>query len=255
MFEVRSYSTPLIARNALVRTVRNSPSRSGLRRRLHSIANAAWQARDLAEYAHLAATLASGASSFDRTDSPPITRLALFATPERAYEVAARLVDRGPEEAPWRVVAVPPWNEDALYFYLKDQEKSELVSSDEAHRALLTASCGFGSELQRLCGEVHDVEGALRAPEQARKRLASNLETFYRRIGMPTAIDRKELNSAEMLLAHLDGVARDSEQVENDRADCDVSKQLFLFLQWMGLLQEASDGKWSVPALYRQLLS
>jgi hypothetical protein len=85
--------------------------------------------------------------------------------------------------------------------------------------------------------------------------LAPDLDTFYGKIGMPPAIDRKALRDAEDLLRVLDGEVRSVERTEEFRIESKVAPELFTFLLWMGLLQEAPGGTWQIPQLYKRLLS
>jgi hypothetical protein len=150
-------------------------------------------------------------------------------------------------------VAVPPWNDDALFFRLQTAEKPDILNSDEARRALLQASCGFGAEIESLCNSVRTIEDALRAPGDAEGRLAPDLEAFYRKIGMPAAVKPEDLKNAEQLLLMLDGEPRNV-STDEIRESCKVPTEIFVFLQWMGLLQESAGGIWRVPNLYKRLL-
>jgi hypothetical protein len=220
---------------------------------LHCVATGSWHTADLQDYARLASILSPGAPATG-TATTLTTRLALLANPSRAYEVAKlSRTAAGDQSARWRVVCIPPWNDDALFFRLQALEKPDISSSDEARSALLRASCGFGTEIESLCTAVRTIDDALRAPVDAETRLAPDLEFFYRKIGMPAAVVPQDLRNAEQLLLMLDGEKRDFNN-DDILESCKVSQGLFVFLQWMGLLQEAAGGTWHVPHLYRRLL-
>jgi hypothetical protein len=254
VFDVKVYPSPLVARGALVRSNR-AVSRSQPGRRLHCVASGGWRIEEVSDYGQLAATLATGSSVASEADGrAPVTRLALVANPGRAYDVAKRWISRDGSPINWRPVPIPVWTDDAVYFHLQEVEKPELYNSDEARVAILNASCGFGAEIERLCSGALPLDRALQAPANAEQRLAPDLATFYRRIGMPAAVDQKDLENGEFLLSALDGASREPDETERFRAECGVSGELFVFLQWMGLLQEASNGTWHVPKLYRRLL-
>jgi hypothetical protein len=251
-----TYSSPNAARSALLRGGRSAAVRATSVRRLHCIGSGGWLVNDIHEYARLAATIgASNASGNLEHGTSSVTRLALIAGPARAYEVAKMMCTPATDIRNWRVVAVPPWSDDALYFRLERLEKPDVCNSEEARQALLRASCGFGAEIERICGGRLRVEDALRAPAAAERTLAPDLDTFYRKIGIPPAIEPKALRDAEDLLRALDGETRNAERTEEFRNETAVSPELFTFLVWMGLLQEAPTGTWQIPQLYKRLLS
>jgi hypothetical protein len=250
------YPSPNAARSALLRGARSPASRASSLKRLHCIGSGGWVINDIPEYARLAATVgATTATANVEHGTSSVTRLALIASPARAYEVARLMHSQDADSTKWRVVAVPPWSDDALYFRLERLEKPDIFNSEEARHALLRASCGFGGEIERICGGRLRVEDALRAPATAEKNLAPDLDTFYGKIGMPPAIDRKALRDAEDLLRVLDGEVRSVERTEEFRIESKVAPELFTFLLWMGLLQEAPGGTWQIPQLYKRLLS
>jgi len=251
-----TFQSPNIARSTLLRSARSLATRAVPARRLHCMASGGWAPSDIPEYARLAGTIgATSAAAAAEQGSCSVTRLALIAHPARAYEVAKRLRSQGETATNWRVVPVPLWTDDALYFRLERLEKPDVANSDDARKTLLLASCGFGAEIERLCGGRLRLDDALRASSIAEKTLAPDLQTFYGKIGIPPAIGKQELLNAEELLRVLDGEARNPDRTEEFRIESGVRPELFEFLQWMGLLQEAPGGTWRIPQLYRRLLA
>jgi ElaB/YqjD/DUF883 family membrane-anchored ribosome-binding protein len=254
MIDVGVYSSPQIARSHLVRTVRSVMARTERGRRLHCIASGSWKIADLADYARLALTLGSPFSGTTDTSAVNIMRLALIANPSRAYELAQHVAQKEiVASTGWSVTAVPPWTDDAIFYRLEALEKPDLYNSAEARKAIEIATCGFGAEIERECGARRTVEEALKAPAENERRLAPDLATYYRTIGMPSVITQQDYKNIELLLRTLHGEARQSGTTEEFRSECGVSPSLFLFLQWMGLLNEAPGGTWAVPELYRRL--
>jgi hypothetical protein len=248
--DVMYYSSAHAARSALVRSARAAASKALRGRRLHCIASGSWKISEVEEYARLAGTLAQRPPGTSAGAS--VMRLALVANPDQALEVA-RLSASG-AHAGWQVVPVLPWSDDALYYYLESTEKPELCHSDSAREVILSASCGFGSEIERLCGPRHSTEEAFQAVADAERHLAPSLEAFYEQIGMPRAMSSEEMKRIEDLLRVLDGEKRESAETEEYRSECSVTGATFQFVQWMGLLQEAPGGLWRVPATYKRLL-
>jgi hypothetical protein len=248
--DVAYYPSAHAARSALVRSARTIASTALRGRRLHCIASGSWNIDQVEEYVRLAGTLAQRPPGTPA--GFPVMRLALIANPDQAYGIA-RLTEAG-TNAGLQVVAVPPWSDDALYYYLESTEKPELCHSNAAREALLSASCGFGSDVERLCGPRHSTEEAFQAIADAERQLAPSLEIFYQQIGMPRALSSESLRRIEDLLRVLDGEKRESAETEEYRSECSVSEATFEFVQWMGLLQEAPGGLWRVPTLYKRLL-
>jgi hypothetical protein len=98
------------------------------------------------------------------------------------------------------------------------------------------------------------VDEALRQPEESRKRLASDLESFYAKVGLPSRISEPARARLEDLLLLMHGEMR-GESKELEHLDgLGLSSAHVLFAQWMGLIQPAADGTWEVPALYLDLI-
>lgn len=249
--DVGYYPSPHAARAALVRGGRSPAVRAIRGRRLQCIAPGAWKVSDVTEYARLARTLAQRPRGTSL--NVPVTRLALLATPEHSFELAQRLAASVAEG--WQVIPVAPWSDDALYYYLESTEKPELGYSNAARETLLEASCGFGSEVERLCETRQTADEAMEAIADAERQLAPNLETFYRQIGMPRTLSAAALKQIENLMRALDGEQmRHAAETLEYCSMCDVSEATLMFVRWMGLLQEGPGGTWHVPTLYRRLL-
>lgn len=181
-------------------------------------------------------------------------RFLLLGTPERALELS-HAIDSGSatmEEGKWRVVHVPEWTNDALFFHL--HENVEVSENSAALSALRTATCGYTREVLGLCNNRLSVAAAMKLPDERREALAPNRSEFYRKIGMPPAIPASRLDAAEQFLAAVSGMKRQSEDVNEWREMLAITDGEMLFLQWMGLLQEGDAGTWHVPALYGDLL-
>ena len=249
--EVAQHLSAQEARSALVRGVRAGTPRP--MRRLHLVASGSWKLSDLPEYARLATTLASSAAAGN--SDVPMVRVGLIASTGRAYELARQLAERqSADSTGWQAVAVPPWDDDALYYRLEQLERPYLCNDEKARNALLVASGGFGSEIERLCGSIRSVEMALRAREDGERHLAPDLESFYRQLNMPAAITSEELKCLEDLLRAIHGESRQSARIEEYRQASNVTPALLMFAHWMGLVQEAQGGTWEVPEIYRRLL-
>lgn len=185
-------------------------------------------------------------------------RVVLYGGPEHALELArlaARTTPVGEEK--WSVVAVPPWSEDAIWYYARHEaECNAIAESDMAMGSVLAATCGFGLEVQELCRRISsgaDIDVA--CSEQAQK-LGTSLEAVYARIGMPGGFSKEDRQAAEMFLVgvgeglprHVQGdPATPSEELENAMAAAGIDKGMLDFLSWMGVIQEDNRGRWIVP--------
>ncbi|MBK3018632.1 hypothetical protein FKK32_29290 [Klebsiella pneumoniae] len=98
------------------------------------------------------------------------------------------------------------------------------------------------------------VSDALALPDEARKRLAPDLSTFYSRIGISGCLDDAKLRALESVLFDLHDRRRDeSEEIELlEKSGLDASH--LLFASWMGLVNTGPDGAWRMPALYLNLV-
>lgn len=247
VYNVMSFNKPMALRSYIDRE-RRSFKRV---KRLLAVNSPGWKITDLHDYASLA-------TKEGRLQSNSV-RIALLALPDKAYELAMALYTDDafasvPESArSWRVEAVPAFTDDALFFQLNEQ--IQLSESADARGALLKASCGFGSEVVRLCGENMSLNSALKsAVTDAERKLAPNLATFYERMGMPKSVEKAALDQAEQFLTLVDGSDRNSPDFDDAIAMTGISKGMIHFLMWMGLLQDGPSHTWHVPPLYRRLL-
>ncbi|KVN78947.1 RNaseH domain-containing protein [Burkholderia ubonensis] len=180
-------------------------------------------------------------------------RFALLALPERALELAQAVEAKKIDTAGWRVVPLPQWTEDAVYFRL--QENSDVSENSDALSALIKASCGFDREVQRVCNATMSVDDALRAPELAKRAFGRNLDEFYRRINLPATFAPERRGVVNSFLETIKGAHRMSTEVDDVREMLGVTWAEMEFLHWMGILQEGAGGTWTVPDIYFELLT
>jgi hypothetical protein len=178
----------------------------------------------------------------------------LIASPEVAYELACRVSNDEAtiKQVGWRVERVPEWNDDALYFHL--EENVQVRDDALARLSLLDATGGFGLEIERISSNALSIEQAISAVKENEVRLAPDLATFYRKVGVPEAVSAEARSHLERALPDVDGAVRSDASVSEWLKDCGVEPGLFLFATWMGLVQPSSDGKWKVPHVYKRLL-
>lgn len=209
-----------------------------------------WKATDIPQFAANTGKLANSGIKF-----------ALAALPDRSYEIAHAL-DLGSiafnkdKKAEWSVQVVPPWSLDAIGAHLTSHDNNVVADNDAACKAILYASCGFGRIVQQLCDGNLSLEKALTLKKYAEEKIASDLVSFYTKIGMPIhLIDPDLLKRMEDFMALISGEQRLSASVDICRNDFKLKATDLLFLQWMGLMQEGEGNTWTVPALYLRLLS
>lgn len=213
-----------------------------------SVRHAVWRVDQIPEYA----AIATKASKFG-------IRIVLLAHPERALEIATALesgkLKRGDDgQRGWRVVPIPPWSHDAIYYRV--HENIRVAESQEAISAIQTATGGFGKEVVGLCTDSLTLEAALAAPATMRKALAPNLELFYQNIGMPPFLISERGNAIKDFLSMMNGSdRRNTSEIEEYMHEYGVSEELFQFLYWMGLAQEGPEHTWALPKLYADLIS
>jgi hypothetical protein len=205
-----------------------------------------WRAAEIPQYAALATKAKSSQ-----------VRLALIAHTDKLYEVAKamRMASAQPggvdKSADWSVASVPPWSADAVRFCLQDNVS--VAENQGAVDAILTASCGFGREIQAICSGTLTVAKALELPAKAAASLAPDLETFYDRVGWPSDIDVDRRRRMQQFMSVADGEIRSSADVDQYLEECGLDSFDLLFLHWMGLMQQ-HDNVWRVPELYLNLL-
>ena len=195
-------------------------------------------------------------------------RLMLVANPQQAWELAKMVTVESRElsegvpngsfkhsKLNWRVEAVPAWNDDAVYYRLKQLENQTLPDNPKVCAEVLEATMGFGSELAKMLRASTRREGVAEAKNEIRRRLAASRETFYSAIGWSPTIDAQQTRAAEVLLSLLDGEKRSEEVIVGWAKDCNVSPAMVIYVRWMGLLQDGDGGTWRVPALYKALIA
>jgi AAA+ ATPase superfamily predicted ATPase len=215
--------------------------------KIMSVRNAAWRVDQIPEYA----AIANKASKVG-------IRIILLAHPERGLELtlaleSGALKPNSDASRAWRVVPIPQWSEDAIYYWV--HENIAIAESGEAIAAIKTATCGFGKEVNALCGPHLTLEIALSSPKTRRQFLAPNLETFYQRIGMPPSLIEKQGEAIKNLLVLVNGADRGNiAEIDEIMLEFGISKAMFDFLYWMGLVQEGPEHTWRLPALVAELI-
>ena len=240
--------------------------------RIVAVPSRAWQCTktQIDEFAAFARNLARpliGLPAEQRQRATNV-RLMLVANPQQAWELAKMVNVEAPgmvEGVPngsfkhaklsWRVEAVPAWNDDAVYYRLKQLENQTLPDHPEVCAEVLEATMGFGGELAKMLRASTRREGVSEAKNEIRRRVAASRETFYAAIGWSQAIDPQQTRAAEVLLSLLDGEKRSEEVIVGWAKDCNVSQAMVTYMRWMGLLQDGDGGTWRVPALYKALIA
>lgn len=215
--------------------------------KIMSLRNSAWRVDQIPEYA----AIANKASKVG-------IRIILLAHPERALEIAEALesgkLQPGTDtQRAWRVVPIPPWTDDAIYYWV--HENIRVAESREAIAAIRAATCGFGKEVVDFCTQSLTLEGAMAAPEARRKVLASSLDAFHQHIGMPPSLIVGRGEAIKDFLEMMHGVDRGNfADIEERMQAYKISEHMFLFLYWMALIQEGPEHTWVLPKLYTELV-
>ncbi|QKI70657.1 RNaseH domain-containing protein [Achromobacter xylosoxidans] len=252
---LRNVSTSEDARNHFL-GMRRKPFQN--KTRLILIPPKGWQPDHVEAYAALAqdqGRLALQGEAAGRSRLPTI-RPVLLASPGQAMTLAQRITSSfKPLPKNVLVTPIPAWSDDAVYFRFNETQHENLPVRDSAaaRAALLQASCGFGEELQNIAGYTLTVTEALELPDEARKRLTPDLQTFYSRIGVLGCMDNKLL-AMEAMLMSLHGCKRDESKELDLAASHELDESHLLFAKWMGLVNLDSNDVWDVPALYLDLL-
>lgn len=202
-----------------------------------------WSIAQIPEYASVAAKAAKAG-----------VRFILLAMPERAFDLAMA-IEKGllnPKGQNWRVVPIPQWTEDAVYF--KMHENSDVSENSGAIASIIEASCGFHKEVLQTCSAKMSVDEAMKAPEKARALHGKSLADFYKRIGLPAGFTNERREECNGFIEAIDGAQRLSAEVDEVREMQNVSKAEMDFMHWMGLLQDGAAGTWRVPPLYAELI-
>lgn len=182
-------------------------------------------------------------------------RIVLLALPERAYELSVA-INSGKlpvEKQNWRVVPIPQWTEDAVYFRM--HENTGISENSAAIASIIEATCGYHREINHFCSGKMSLEEAMKLPELASRGYASSMEEFHKRIGLPAAFTKDRREKCNSFMETIDGEKRSSSSIEEVRELEAIEKSEMDFLYWMGLLQEGPLGTWRVPKMYRDLIS
>ncbi len=236
--------------------------------RIVAVPSRAWNRSQIGDYAAFANSLARPLITVGQGQRATNVRLLLVANPQQAWDLAQMVHVTGdvaadgvasgsfkPAKLNWRVDAVPAWNDDAVYYRLKQLENQALPDHPEVCTELLDAAMGFGGELAKLLRASTTRDALPKAREEIRLRLTANRDAFYTAIGWPTSIDPQLTKRAEDLLTVIDGEKRSEDVLNAWAQDCSVSPAMGTFMRWMGLLQEGANGTWRVPALYKALIA
>jgi hypothetical protein len=263
-YEVKSFPNIDNARpyiNAMRRTSNNDTTN-----RIVAVPSRSWNKSQIGDYAAFANSLARPLTTLDARQPAANVRLMLIASPQQAWELAQMVPTSAGESASpngsvkvskpgWRVEAVPVWNEDAVYYRLKQVENQALPDHPDACGSILEATLGFGGEISKLLRPSLSFESIARAREETGRRIGSSRSGFYDAIGWPASLSAMDIQHAEELLALLDGELRSDSAAASLAAGCGVHPPLLTFLRWMGLLQEGGDGTWRVPPIYKAIIS
>lgn len=241
-FSMLSGSGPMAAQELLNRTRRGGNDRMP---RFVAVRQNSWSIQQIGEFAAIAQKAAKVG-----------IRFLLLALPERAYEIAAA-IDAGRlgptvEQGSWRVVPIPQWTEDAIFFRLN--ENIEVAENSRAIAAILEASCGFNKEVLTVCSNNLTVSAALNAPKERKAVLAPNIGEFYRKIGLPPAFSAERRSVLHDFLSSINGGNKQSSEVEELREMLGVTQGEMDFMYWMGLLQDGPSGTWMIPAMYLEMI-
>lgn len=202
-----------------------------------------WTIAQIPEFASVAAKAAKAG-----------VRFVLLAMPERAFDLAMAINSGklNPKDQNWRVVPIPQWTEDAVYFRM--HENSDISENSNAISSIIHSSCGFHKEVLHVCSGKMTADQAIKSPELAKAGYAKNLTEFYRRIGLPAAFTHERRHECNGFIETIDGAQRLSSEVDEVREMHNIAKGEMDFMNWMGLLQEGPAGTWKIPPLYVDLI-
>jgi len=214
--------------------------------RIMAVRSNSWKVDQIPDYAALA----------QKAEKSNI-RLILLAQPERAYELATAMDNKvltpsTDSQHSWRIDAIPPWSEDAIYFQLN--ENVQVAENAAAIAAIKAATCGFGQEVIHQCGGSLTVAKALALPKERKAVLGKDLNAFYAAIGLPATFGAEQRKAAENFLSLINGATRQSTEVDETRNDTQVTQGVMDFLYWMALLQDGPTATWKIPDLYAELI-
>lgn len=230
--------------------------------RIVAVPSRAWKVSQIDDYAALAKSVPRSVGASDARQNAINVRLMLIANPNQAWEVAQRMfaprddaTSPGTVQDGWRVEAVPAWNDDAVYYRLKQVENQTLPDHPVACSDILDATLGFGGEIGKLLRASLTLDRVAKARVEITRRIASSRTALYDAIGWPEAVTADDVRRAEDLLLMLDGEKRSESLADSVAYDCGVSPALLEYLRWMGLLQEGGGGTWRVPKIYKALIA
>ena len=228
--------------NDYVNTLRKS-RKVKIGNRIVAVRQNNWTIAQIPEFASVAAKAAKAG-----------IRFVLLAMPERAYDLAMAINNGklNPKDQNWRVVPIPQWTEDAVYFRM--HENSDISENSNAISSIIHSSCGFHKEVLHICSAKMTVDQAMKSPEQAKDGYAKNLPDFYSRIGLPAAFTDERRKECNEFVGVIDGAQRLSSEVDEMREMHNISNGEMDFMNWMGLLQEGAAGTWKIPPLYADLI-
>ncbi len=230
------------AANEYVNQLRKSKS-AKVGNRIVAVSQNNWKITQIPEFASVAAKAAKAG-----------IRFVLLAMPEQAFELA-NAIDNGTlnqKNQNWRVVPIPQWTMDAVYFRM--HENSDISDNSAAIASIIEATCGFHNEVLKICSAKMTAEEAMVAPSKAKQGFAKTIGDFYSCIGLPAAFTHDRRAECISFIEAIDGEQRSSPIVDEIRELQNVSKAEMNFMHWMGMLQEGSSGTWRVPALYADLI-
>lgn len=230
------------AANDYINTLRKS-KKVRIGHRIVAVRPNNWTIAQIPEFANVATKAAKAG-----------VRFVLLAMPERAYDLAVAINSGklNPKDQNWRVVPIPQWTEDAVYFRM--HENSDISENSNAISSIVHSSCGFHKEVLHVCSAKMTVDQAMKSPNQAKEGYAKNLSDFYRRIGLPAAFTNERRDECNQFIGVIDGAQRLSSEVDEVREMHNISKAEMDFMNWMGLLQEGPAGTWRIPPLYADLI-
>lgn len=207
--------------------------------RLIGVSPYAWKIADIGDYAAVA------------TKATARARLSLIALPDKALDLANAVVAGTVGKGRWRVIAIPQWSADAIYYQLG--ESVAVAECEETCASILDLSGGFGTTVVKHCST------GLKTVSSRNSSLpgafATDLKSFYAAIGLPTSISEDARRQIEEFVRYLDdGIEKDSVQAREAMEITGIGQGTALFLEWMGVLQSAPGNTWRVPPCYRRLL-
>lgn len=210
----------------------------------------AWKASEISSFMGLAARNASRN-----------IQIALAGTPKRMWEVVNAMRDGNKDAKKWMdcITPVLPYSLDALRFHLNDNRA--VADNKLACESILYATCGFGRLIHKHCNDTLTIEQAQELRSTAEATFGQSRDSFYDKVGIDGFITNSHLREIESAILLMDGNTRQSATIDmvveiaNEGKNSPVVDELDIrFMLWMGLLQEASDGTWQVPPLYRRLI-